>query len=104
MTLPLNAPDLCAICRRRSDNIAVGRAPDNLAWTCTDCLPAAKEAIRMPKDFDRIEQRAVEKVAAQLPADQFAFPADELPQFVRYVLDDFAARLRAELASNEAPF
>lgn len=100
----LNNHHVCFMCGRRADGMAVGN-PDRLGWYCNECgLERAKEAIRMPKDMDVFEQRALQKVAASLPADQFNFPASELPQFIKWVIDDFGEAIRKEVDGGKAPF
>jgi hypothetical protein len=99
----LNNPESCFICRRRADGRAVGK-PAKLGWFCRDCtLELALKAIAM-QPFDVFEQRAVEAVAKQLPADNFNFPADELPAFLQWVVDAFGEAVRKEVEGGKAPF
>lgn len=96
----LNTPSLCFICRRRSDNVAVGK-PEKLAWFCLGCgAQLAKDAYDMGKKFDTHERAAIEKVAAKLPAEDFNVPAEELPRFVEWLIEDFGDELRQELAET----
>lgn len=55
------------------------------------------------KDFDIFELRALAKVAAQLPADNFNFPASELPDFLRWAVGEFGEQVRKEVEGG-APF
>jgi hypothetical protein len=100
----LNNPDICFMCGCRSDNVAVGR-PGQLGWFCLTCgIDRGLEAIKMPKQLDIIEQRALKRVADNLPKDQFNFPPEELPLFVKWVIADFGDAIRAEIESGKAPF
>lgn len=99
----LNQTHVCFMCRCRSDNLAVGK-PDKLAWFCLYCgQDRAKEAYEM-KVFDRLEQEALKKVAAQLPADNFNFPKEELPDFLTWVLQEFGNQIRAQIDGQDIPF
>lgn len=98
----LNCYGICFICRRRAIGIGVGN-PGNIGWLCSDCSPKIGK-IAMAERFDRFEERAAKAVADQLPANNFTFPADELPAFVQWIVDEFGAQLRADLESCNSPF
>lgn len=105
MTIPahrLNCPDVCFVCARRAAGGGVGR-PGRIGWLCTDCSPKIGR-IAMATKFDIYEERACKAVAEQLPATNFTFPADELPDFVRWIVEEFGEAIRRELESGEPPF
>jgi len=101
----VNNPEACICCGRRADGIAVGR-PGKLGWYCHECGPElARIALHMlTRDWDAIEKRAAEGIAAQIGGDLETVPATELPAFVLWVVAQFSESMRKQIETGEAPF
>lgn len=102
----LNDHTQCVCCARRADGLAVGK-PGRLAWYCQECgHDLAKSALAMikTKELDVYETRACEAVAALCGLTEVRLPADELPQFIAWVIAEFGPALRKQLEGGEPPF
>lgn len=104
MTLPINNPWVCIVCRRQADSIAVGR-PGRLGWLCEKCGPErAKDAYMMQREFYKYEQRALEKVRAELMEGDLVVPDADLITFLEWLINTFGEKIREELDSGKPPF
>ena len=56
------------------------------------------------KEFDVLEDRVLSSIAAKLPPEDFNFPASELPNFLKWMLNDFADEIRKEIDNDGMPF
>jgi hypothetical protein len=98
----LNNPELCIVCARRADGMAVGK-PDRLGWFCIECGPErAKEALAMGRKLDEVEKRAAKRVAA-LCDTAITLEPKELPEFVEWAVQEFAKAMRQEVKEG-VPF
>ena len=54
-------PGICAVCRRRHDNLAYAPTPRHpLKWVCAECVPLAKGIYHMPRaQIDEFERKAL---------------------------------------------
>lgn len=104
MTSRINNPESCISCARRADGLAVG-TPKKLGWFCNECGPdMAKIALAMhARDFDTVERRAASAVA-EAAGGALEVPADEAPQFVRWVVEQFAENMRKQFEAGAPPF
>lgn len=102
MTTRIGNHQACIVCSRRADGMAVG-TPDRLGWYCEICGPErAKEALQDRK-FDQIEQRAAKRVAA-LCGTSISLEPSELPDFIVWVVSEFAKAMRTEVKGDGVPF
>ena len=104
MTLALNNPWACGMCRRQADSAAVGR-PGHLLWRCDVCgTERAREAFSMQREFNAFEKRALERVRAELMEGDLVVPDAELMQFLEWLVNSFGEEIRREIDSGKAPF
>jgi len=106
MTSRLNNPESCICCSRRADGMAVGR-PGKLGWFCNDCgAEMAKVALNLieTRKFDVFEQRAAARVADLIAQQDMTLSKDELPDFIKWAVQEFSTAIRAELESGRPPF
>lgn len=105
MTSRINNPESCICCARRTDGLAVGR-PGRLGWYCNDCGPdLARIALQMQnRNFDSLEQRIAEQVAAKAGSDPLTIEPAELPAFISWAVKEFADTIRKEVETGGAPF
>lgn len=89
----LNDPRLCIVCSRHACGLAVG-SPRRLGWYCTDCGPDLSTEAMMSNRFDETEVAACKAVAELCVLPEIVLTKDELPQFVKWCVDEFGSELR----------
>lgn len=103
--MTLQHDPVCWMCRRRSDGAAVPTTTaknPTMRWICDACFEPAKRAARLPRaKFDVYENRAIEHVA-ELAAPHLGMPEQDVPAFLRWLIDEFGDRLRQEC--DHVPF
>jgi hypothetical protein len=100
----VNNSEACICCSRRADGLAVGQ-PSKLGWYCKDCGPdLAKIALALhARQFDAVEKRAACAIA-EAAGGPIDVPAQEAPAFILWVVEQFADRMRKDMASGAPPF
>lgn len=100
----INNSQACICCGRRADGLAVGE-PNKLGWYCLECGPGlAKVALAMTsRDFDIIERRAIEAVAQKIGGD-VTLTVDEMADFIKWLVGEYAQAMRSEIENGGAPF
>ena len=108
MTLHLDDPESCFVCRRRADGLGVMKGP-RVGWLCQQCADGGygMRASRMPvREFDRYETGAVRRAAegragAYLDGlgrtDLAELHPEEWQHVCRLIVEDFGAGIRAEI-------
>lgn len=105
-------PTLCAICRRRANDVSFRLAGREIMWLCGDpqCTAAAHKIAMV--DLDALELRAMEAAGAQAGAFLDSIGTTDLAQlsqeqwgsFLSLVVCGFSDELRKLVLSGEAPF
>jgi hypothetical protein len=95
----LNNEEACFVCCRRSDGVAVGYPAKRLGWYCNECGPvnAWKALFMEPRHFDTIERQVISQLAEEICSqgwDDLQVPANEVPQFLGWLVKEFADRMR----------
>lgn len=107
----INNSESCLVCGRRSDGMAVGEpgspwSPPRLGWYCNECGPvtAWKVVFMDPRKLDTIEKRVAIKLAEDIchAGEPFEIPAEEMPQFISWLIQEFAEAMRKEVAGVQS--
>lgn len=100
-----NNPEACICCSRRAAGLAVGR-PGNLGWFCADCTPhQARTVLNMKsREFDTLENLVAAQVARDTANEPVTLTPEELPDFIRWCVTQFADTMRKHVEQGNAPF
>jgi len=102
----INNPEVCIVCARRADGLAVGH-PRRLGWFCNECGPVlAKKALHMTehRKFDPFEERAAASVAALVGTSTITLSQEELAEFITWAVKEFGEALAKEIDAGWPPF
>lgn len=111
MTLHLDNPESCFVCRRRADGLGVERQ-NRIGWLCQQCADGGygTRMIRMPvREFDEYEQTALVR-ASQGRAGEFLdrvgttdlveLQPEQWQHVCRLVIEDFGDAIRREVGGG----